>query len=141
METASGLCHHRMRVRVDLIVSCVCRILTGHWAPMHTVCVSPCGRWLASAGDDRAVLLWDIGLGRRFCYFKGHTKAIHSLHFSPCGRWLASASADSTVKIWDVSALKEAARKSGTMLYNSLLWSILLLNRCIGDWQQGMLRT
>ena len=76
------------------------RLFTGHTAPVHALSFSPCGSYLATAGDDRAVIGWDIGSGRLCRILKGHTRPIWSLAFSRCGRMLASGAADGTVKLW-----------------------------------------
>lgn len=74
----------------------LCRVMPGHMGAIHCVKCSPCGRYIASAGDDLAVLVWDIASGRVCRVFKGHRKPVHSVDFSTCGRFLASASADGT---------------------------------------------
>ena len=52
------------------------------------------GKYIASAGDDMAVLVWEIATGRVCRLFRGHKQAVHSVDFSACGRFLSSASAD-----------------------------------------------
>ncbi len=71
-------------------------VMPGHMGAIHTVKCSPCGRYIASAGGDLAVLVWDVASGRVCRVFRGHKKPVHSVDFSSCGRFLASASADGT---------------------------------------------
>jgi WD40 repeat protein len=63
------------------------------------------GQWIASAGEDSTVKVWDSRTGEPARSFRGHTGLVSSLVFSPDGRRLISGSRDHTVKVWDVTQL------------------------------------
>jgi len=64
---------------------------------------SPDQRYLASAGYDKVITLWDLEHGRSERVFQGHSERIWSLVFSPDGRSLLSAGVDTTARVWDVT--------------------------------------
>jgi WD40 repeat protein/serine/threonine protein kinase len=74
----------------------------GHVAPLNAVAVSPDGRKLASAGEDRVVKVWDLVSGRMLQSFAVHNDAVWGLAFDRDGKLLASGSRDGTVALWDV---------------------------------------
>lgn len=81
--------------------------MTGHKSPIHVLSFSVCGRYLASAGADCKVLVWDLAHGHLVAELVAHEKPIHSLTFSRCGNLLVSGSLDCTVKLWDFTKLSE----------------------------------
>jgi WD40 repeat protein len=67
----------------------------------------PGGR-LASAGDDRAVRLWDTA-GHDLLALRGHKDVVRAVAFSWDGHRLASAGDDRTIKVWDGTPLNESS--------------------------------
>ena len=79
------------------------RVLAGHTHAISTAAISPCGRWLSTAGRDCLVRVWDLHAGNPAAsprLLQGHTDWVRTLKFSPDGRWMASAGSDKTICIW-----------------------------------------
>lgn len=73
---------------------------TGHAVP--TLAVSPDGKWLAFARDDKTIKLLALADGKDAKLLTGHEKAITSLKFSPDSTKLLSGADDKTIRVWDV---------------------------------------
>ncbi len=59
-----------------------------------------------SAGDDGAVVIWDLTSRERLHRFTGHSAKVVSIAVSSDGKWAASASWDHTVRLWDLEQKK-----------------------------------
>jgi len=62
--------------------------------------ISPDGNTLASAGDDKRIVLWDLGSKRVVAELQGHPTRIGCLRFANDGRWLASGGDSHAVRVW-----------------------------------------
>jgi len=83
-----------------------CRVLRGHTDEVFAAAFHPDGTRLATAGRDRAILLWDLARGEEMARLPGHTNYIWSLAWSPDGATLVSGSGDATVRLWDTAPLR-----------------------------------
>ena len=78
--------------------------LQGHLISVSALAFAPDGSWLASAGWDRAVRLWQPRLGNApWASLTLHDGLITSMAVHPNGRLLATASDDHTVRLWRVT--------------------------------------
>ncbi|MEU5328749.1 WD40 domain-containing protein [Streptomyces parvus] len=75
----------------------------GHTGPIGDCAVSPRGDAIATASDDRLVILWDPVTLRVRHVLRGHSERVRACEFSPDGSLLVSASTDGTVRVWRVS--------------------------------------
>ncbi|MGL4555617.1 MAG: WD40 repeat domain-containing protein, partial [Gemmataceae bacterium] len=69
------------------------------------VAVSADGRTVATAGGDRAVILWDAG-GKLVKRLEGHAGRVHAVAFA--GDTLISSGDDRTVRFWGVAKRQES---------------------------------
>jgi len=73
---------------------------------IQSVAVSEDGRYLAGAGYQNVLKVWDIETRKRVADLTGHTGGILSIDFHPTKPWLVSGSLDGTSRIWDYQKKK-----------------------------------
>jgi WD40 repeat protein len=78
------------------------RTLRGGTGRFMNVAFHPGGRWLASAGQDGVVRIWEVSTGNEIRALKGHKGEIAGLAFNRDGSLLASAGGeDKSVRVWN----------------------------------------
>lgn len=78
-------------------------------SPLTALAISPDGRYLVTATEDRNLHLWNLDRQRlgnnwgniSFLQRQRHSGPILALSFSPQGAYIASASEDHTIRLWD----------------------------------------
>lgn len=106
------------------------KTLNGHNNSVFSVCYSPDGNYLLSAGRDAHLLVWSPGLQYRLMNdIPAHMYAINHMTYSPDARYFATASMDKSIKLWDASNFKlkkiiDRSRHAGHgTSVNKLLWT------------------
>jgi hypothetical protein len=82
---------------------CVTRLAEAKGATT-TICFSPDGRLVMTAGSERA-RLWDAGTCKHR-HGLGHGAGIWHAAFSPDGRFVATAGGDGTGQVWEAGAAR-----------------------------------
>ena len=99
-------------------------IYRGHEARVNAVAWSPNGKLIASAGEDKLVLICDSTNGNTLFTYKGHSDAVRGIAWSPDSQHIASASADQTVQVWEALTGKLVHTYTGhSAAVNSVSWS------------------
>jgi WD40 repeat protein len=75
----------------------------GHRGAVYALDCSPDGKWLASAGSDGTIRVWDVAARRLVRALVGHTAPVRALAWSHDGKTLASAGDDKAVRLWDAA--------------------------------------
>lgn len=71
---------------------------------IHQVAFDPSARWMAAAGEDHCVLLWDLeSLATPPISLRAHLDRVSTVAFSPDGETLASGSVDGRIRFWRLS--------------------------------------
>lgn len=83
----------------------------------------PQGRFLAGAGIDEAVYVWDVASEREAFRLEGHGDRINAVAFSPDGTYLVSGSDDMMVRVWDVLAGRLVVAREFDSAVQSLAFS------------------
>lgn len=109
-----------------------------------SVAPSPGGEWIAAAGTEGPVRVFETGNGSELYRYEGHKWGNLALDWSVCGRFLASAGQDGRVEIRDaLSGVPISEFHTGSGWVEHIAWSPVspLLaaasGRELGVWEPG----
>ncbi len=71
------------------------------------------GEWLAGAGHQGLIHLWQAQTGKLVQLLRGHTHFVEGVAFFPHDQWVVSASSDRTIRIWEVESGRQLYELSG----------------------------
>lgn len=77
---------------------------------------SPNGRYLASASDDKNIILWPLNSTNTMCFkYSGHSDSVNSVALT--NSFMVSASKDCTSRLWKLDRAEENSFSSEASLY------------------------
>jgi serine/threonine protein kinase len=76
-------------------------VFRGHTDWITALDWSPDGVNIASASNDRTVMVWDAAKATTIYTYHGHAREVTSVGWSPDGTRIASSSCDGTVQVWE----------------------------------------
>lgn len=77
-------------------------LTTGHNDQINAMDVTPNGRFLASASNDKQIKIWDLSTGMEFRTISGTAGRVEQLAFSPDNVHLAGTSFNEELLVWNV---------------------------------------
>jgi WD40 repeat protein len=66
--------------------------------------LAPKGQWLAAAGTDHILRVWDLATGKTIGPALPHADSVFHIQFSPDGRQLATTCHDGFLRVWKIAA-------------------------------------
>src|SRR4030042_4724860 len=85
----------------------------GHRERVNSVDVSPDGRFIATASNDRKVYIWNYNKEKNnfsiYDSLVGHRGIVWSCEFNNMSKYILTASEDSIIRIWDLNGIRTDA--------------------------------
>ncbi|MBI1903092.1 MAG: WD40 repeat domain-containing protein [Planctomycetia bacterium] len=76
------------------------RVLTGHLDWVLTAAFHPQGKELATAGEDRAIIVWETDTGRKLRAIAWDTNSVYCVRYSTDGQWLAACGTGKKLRLY-----------------------------------------
>jgi WD40 repeat protein len=75
-------------------------VLTGHLDWVLTAAFHPGGKELATAGEDRTIIIWEVETGRRVRAIPWDSSSVYCVRYSTDGRWLAACGSTAKLRLY-----------------------------------------
>lgn len=92
-------------------------LVDAHKGFVRGVSVSPDGKLVATAGNDRLVKIWSVDTAKLIRTLEGHEHQVYNVKFHPSGRYLISGDLRGNVKQWDVESGQLVRDFDGSAIY------------------------
>lgn len=79
----------------------------GHHGWIRNLCFNHSGNTLASVGEDKSIILWDMDKRKFMKQIFGHASSVYAVDFSKDDRKMVTGSNDMTIRQWDVASGKQ----------------------------------
>ena len=112
VRKSDPLDHDEVQV-IDLRSKRLRLTLREHRGRIHSVAFNPRGGWLATAGEDRAVRIWDRETGELLHTMQGHFDEVFAIAIHPDGARLATAGRDRIIRLWDPATGEQVLQMRG----------------------------
>lgn len=88
--------------------------IQGHNDKINSIAVTPDGKFILSAGNDKTIRLWLIkNTGTCYRTFRGHSNIINAIAVTPDSRFFITGSKDCCLKVWDFQKNSELRSFTG----------------------------
>jgi len=120
-------------------------VIPAHAGRITCLAFSPDGKWLATGGQDKRVILRDVAPAagnatrKTFRQYR-QSDAVTAVIFSPNGRLLATGCSDGVVQLWDVAVGKpiQTWRSPGSVTCLAFLSGLRTLTLAVGRRDRGL---
>jgi len=79
-------------------------VVGSHQGYVYSLGLAPNGTWVASAGDDGNVFIWDLANRKRMITFSGSKVSVNSVKFSPDGRLVVTGDDNGLIHVYLVNS-------------------------------------